>query len=51
MLCIRGGPAITSGACRRYVRNLPALCPQLAARGPHFVRTAFGIASSATASA
>ena len=22
MLCIRGGPAITYGACRRYVRNL-----------------------------
>ena len=22
MLCIHGGPAITYGACRRYVRNL-----------------------------
>ena len=40
MLCIRGGPAITYGACRRYVRNLlravltsfglpPALLPAL----------------------
>lgn len=39
------------GRSGNHLRRLPSLCPQLAARGSHFVRTAFGIAPSATASA
>lgn len=39
------------GRSGNHLWRLPSLCPQLAARGPHFVRTASGIAPSATASA